>query len=90
VGKIISGTCAGGLLGQTRLDAMVVKDGGVFRLAADSPAIGKAVGNYPYAGEDMDRQARPDKKAPGADEPSTTPIMNRPLTPNDVGPNAGM
>ena len=32
--------------------AKLVKEGGVFRLAADSPAIGKAVGNDPYAGED--------------------------------------
>jgi poly(beta-D-mannuronate) lyase len=89
-GNIISGIGAGGLQGQTTLDAKLVKEGGVFRLAADSPAIGKAVGNYPYAGEDMDRQPRAGQKAPGADEPSTTPSMNRPLTPEDVGPNAGL
>ena len=62
----------------------------MFRLPSGSPAIGKAVGNYPYAGEDMDRQARAGQKAPGADEPSTTPSTNRPLTPEDVGPNAGL
>jgi poly(beta-D-mannuronate) lyase len=89
-GNLLSGTGAGGLQGQTTLDAKLVKEGGVFRLAADSPAIGKAVGSYPYAGEDMDRQPRTDQKAPGADEPSTTPTMNRPLTPDDVGPNAGL
>jgi poly(beta-D-mannuronate) lyase len=89
-GNLLSGTSAGGLQGQTTLDAKLVKEGGVFRLAADSPAIGKAVGNYPYAGEDMDRQPRAGTKAPGADEPSTAPSRNGPLTPADVGPNAGL
>jgi hypothetical protein len=67
---------------------------GIFRLQADSAAIGKAVGSYPYVTTDMDGQVwtiRPDRGVildVGADQFSTAPITNRPLTPADVGPNA--
>jgi poly(beta-D-mannuronate) lyase len=58
---------------------------GVYRLQA---AIGKGVGSYPYVTVDMDGQERGSMPDVGADQFSTSPIANRPLTLADVGPKA--
>jgi poly(beta-D-mannuronate) lyase len=76
--------------GYTQADPRLVKDErGVYHLSKDSPAIGKGVGAYPFVKEDIDAQPRPAEKLDvGADQFSTEPGRNRPLTPDDVGPNA--
>ena len=47
-----------------------------------------ATGSFPAVAFDVDGQARPDKKAVGADEFSTTPVTAWLLSPADVGPKA--
>jgi poly(beta-D-mannuronate) lyase len=76
--------------GFTTVDPKLVKDeGGVYRLSSRSPAIGKGVGAYPFVTIDVDGQPRPKEKLDvGADQFSSEPPINRPLTPADVGPNA--
>jgi poly(beta-D-mannuronate) lyase len=76
--------------GFTAVDPGLVKDEhGVHRLSAGSPAIGKGVGSYPFVTFDIDAQRRPGEKLDvGADQFSTEAVLNRPLTPEDVGPNA--
>ncbi|MEL6823904.1 MAG: DUF4957 domain-containing protein, partial [Calditrichota bacterium] len=54
--------------------------------ASGSPAIDAAVGSYPLVVNDVDGQMRDANKDIGADEASTLPITNRPLTAADVGP----
>ena len=64
-------------------------DQGVYRLAKDSPAIGKGVGSYPFVTTDIDAQPRPPEKLDvGADQFTPGTPLNRPLTANDVGPTA--
>ncbi|WP_282937437.1 polysaccharide lyase 6 family protein [Paenibacillus sp. RC67] len=60
---------------------------GLQKLSAASPAIGAAVGSYPFVTEDFDGQPR-DAYDVGADEYSAAPIVRKILTPADVGPNA--
>jgi poly(beta-D-mannuronate) lyase len=60
---------------------------GLWRPAADSPARGAAVGEFPAVTTDMDGQPRPLLNADaGADQWSTAPVTRRPLTPGEVGP----
>ena len=76
--------------GFTEVDPKLVKDErGVYRLAEGSPAVGKGVGAYELVKVDMDGQPRPaEKRDVGADQLSKEAPLNRPLTPQDVGPNA--
>ncbi len=61
---------------------------GLWRPGSSSPAIDAAVGEYPDIIFDMDAQPRNDgKKDIGADEYSNAPVLNRPLTRKDVGPD---
>ncbi|MDZ7373241.1 MAG: T9SS type A sorting domain-containing protein [candidate division KSB1 bacterium] len=60
---------------------------GLWRPAPDSPAIDSAVGDYTFVREDMDGQPRDERKDVGADEVSGSPILRRPLRPEDVGPS---
>ncbi|MBD3377680.1 T9SS type A sorting domain-containing protein [candidate division KSB1 bacterium] len=60
---------------------------GLWRPGSNSPAINSAVGEYPGNAFDMDQQPRNDGHPDiGADELSEAPILNRPLTRADVGP----
>jgi len=63
-------------------------DTGLWRPAADSPARGAAVGEFPSVTTDMDGQPRPQANTDtGADQESNAPITRRPLSPGDVGPD---
>jgi poly(beta-D-mannuronate) lyase len=60
---------------------------GLWRPAANSPARGTAVGEFPKLTADIDGQPRPlTGKDIGADQSSSEPARNRPLTAADVGP----
>ncbi len=60
----------------------------LWRLSNDSPAIDNAVGDYTHVMIDLDGQPRNDGHHDiGADEFSSAPILNRPLTRDDVGPD---
>ena len=64
--------------------------GGIYHLQAGSPAIGAAVGSYPYVTVDMDGQPRDAAPDAGADEFSAAPVLARLLTPEEVGPFADL
>jgi len=67
---------------------LYLADDGLWRPESDSPLINNAEGDYPDVAFDMDGQGRDDgEKDIGGDEFSDVPIVNRPLTRNDVGPD---
>ena len=67
---------------------LVLAEDGLWRPAEFSPAIGTATGDYDFVIDDMDGQPRDDgQKDIGCDEFSDVPIVNRPLTRSDVGPD---
>ena len=74
--------------GFTLVDPKLKPDAnGEYHLQKGSPAIGKATGGFRYVKIDMDGQKRGWwRRDVGADEFSTKPIVNRILTPADVGP----
>jgi hypothetical protein len=59
---------------------------GVLHLQAGSPAIDTGEGVFDFVTTDQDAQLRTGRKARGADEFSTAPIVAHLLTPADVGP----
>jgi hypothetical protein len=73
--------------GYTSVDPKLAADSnGVFHIQSGSPAIGSAVGDYPFVTVDQDGQVRDSFKDKGADEFSSGQIVARLLTPADVGP----
>jgi parallel beta-helix repeat protein len=75
--------------GARRVNPLLSQDSfGVFRLLSTSPAINTSVGSYPEVTIDLDGQSRSGTKDVGADEFSTAPVIRRPLTAANVGPNA--
>jgi poly(beta-D-mannuronate) lyase len=67
---------------------LLVAADGLWRPADVSPAIDGAVGDYSNIMLDMDGQQRSDgQNDVGADELSAEPIVSRPLTREDVGPD---
>jgi poly(beta-D-mannuronate) lyase len=74
--------------GFARMDTQLVADSGLMRVRAGSALVDAAVGSDPDVSSDMDGQARSGVKDVGADELSTAPVVIRPLTAADVGPNA--
>jgi poly(beta-D-mannuronate) lyase len=67
---------------------LTLAEDGLWRPESDSPAIDGAVGGYPEVTIDIDGQPRNDGNHDiGADELSNEPILNRPLTRDDVGPD---
>jgi hypothetical protein len=63
-------------------------EGGLMRLTASSPAVDVADPAYfPFVVDDIDGQPRTTADI-GADELSTAPVLRRPLTTADVGPEA--
>jgi hypothetical protein len=91
-GNILSGTLSSGALpssGFRRVNPLLVRDAlGIFHLSSGSPAIDTGVGTFSEVTLDLDAQARSGAKDVGADEFSSAPINNRPLTTADVGPSA--
>lgn len=59
---------------------------GLWRPASNSPALGAAVGDYPWVVDEIDGQPRAGNKDVGCDQVSGTPAMRRPLGVADVGP----
>jgi poly(beta-D-mannuronate) lyase len=59
-----------------------------YHIQAGSPMIDSGTGAYSYVKLDMDGQTRSVNRDRGADELSSTPIINRPFTVADVGPRA--
>ena len=59
---------------------------GLWRPGASSPVVNTGAGLFPYVTTDMDGQQRDGQPDVGADEISTTPGEQRPLTRQDVGP----
>lgn len=61
-------------------------DDSLWRIDESSPAYNSATGDYTDVTVDIDGQIRDIMKDVGADELSNEPIINVPLTQNDVGP----
>lgn len=70
-------------------DPLLVEDGPVYRITPDSPAVDAGTGGHDFLTDDMDGQARTGTPDTGADEHSTAEVTRGPLTPADVGPDAG-
>jgi hypothetical protein len=84
-GGVRSGDIPAG--GFRQIDPRLVMDAdGRYHLAPGSPAIDTAIGPAAVS-EDIEGQPRQQPDV-GADELSTRPVLRRPLTPRDVGPNA--
>jgi poly(beta-D-mannuronate) lyase len=82
----ISGDMANGF---TVVDPQLKPDANSeYHLQAGSPAIGDGDDSFSYVTMDMDGQPRGGKLDVGADQFSQAPIVNRILTPADVGPDA--
>ena len=92
-GNIVWGTADGAgdmpESGFTAVDPQLQQGaGGVFRLQAGSPAIGKAAGSFAHVKVNVDNQPRGTALDVGADQFSTESAVARMLTPEDVGPDA--
>jgi hypothetical protein len=68
-------------------DPKLTRVGEIFKLSAQSPAIGAAAGTFPFVTDDIDGDPRI-KRDVGADEYSPAPPARHPLTQADVGPTA--
>jgi len=76
--------------GYTTVNPQLSKDGnGVYHISSGSPAIDASTGSYAYVTLDIDGPPRTSNRDVGADEFSSAPITNRPLTKTDVGHDAG-
>jgi chondroitinase B-like protein len=69
------------------LDPQLVANGSLFSISATSPAIDHGQGSFDYVDEDVEGRPR-SKPDVGAQEFSAMDGPYRPLTPNDVGPDA--
>jgi len=91
-GNIVFGAATNGDMpssGARRVNPQLTQDSfSIFRLLSTSPAINTSVGSYPEVIIDLDGQTRSGTKDVGADEFSTAPVIRRPLTTANVGPNA--
>jgi poly(beta-D-mannuronate) lyase len=74
--------------GYRRVDPQPAMIDGLYRPTASSPLHGSATGSFPEVSVDMDGQERGAKKDVGADERSQAPVVRRPLTRADVGPES--
>ena len=69
------------------VDPKLMKDKtGIYRPQKDSPVKGAATGGYPKITHNVDGQKRSGQSDVGADQISTKPILNKPLSRKDVGP----
>ncbi|MEX2310029.1 MAG: polysaccharide lyase 6 family protein [Pirellulales bacterium] len=99
-GPLPDATWQGNIVGET--EAGDIPDGGygsidpqlqrgadgLYRLRSKSAAIGRAIGSFPDVEIDMDGDRRDKRLDVGADQFSSSPPVNRMLTPADVGPDA--
>lgn len=77
--------------GYTTTDPKMTADAsGVYHLLSGSPAIGAGAGAYSFVNLDIDGHPRTSAFDVGADQFSTIPATNRPLTATDVGTLAGL
>ncbi|HXT12265.1 MAG TPA: polysaccharide lyase 6 family protein [Candidatus Angelobacter sp.] len=75
--------------GYRLMDPKLARDAqGEWHLQKGSPAIAAGVGSYPFVTMDIDGQKRRGKLDVGADQFTRGKIINRILTPADVGPEA--
>jgi poly(beta-D-mannuronate) lyase len=75
--------------GFTEIDPRLTQDESRgWTLGENSPAVGAGASAYAYVSIDVDGQPRGDSCDVGADQLSTEPRTNHPLTETDVGPNA--
>jgi poly(beta-D-mannuronate) lyase len=75
--------------GYRRIDPQLTLRNGLYRPSSSSPLVDAAVDVAVEADVDMDGQPRDAaKKDVGADEVSDAPVVRRPLTRADVGPDA--
>ncbi|MEU8889937.1 polysaccharide lyase 6 family protein [Streptomyces sp. NPDC048442] len=92
-GNLLWGGAADGNIpagGGTRKDPkLVTGPGGIVRPAADSPALNAGTLRWPRITHDIDGQPRGRARDVGADEYSRRAPRRGPLTPADVGPQAG-
>ncbi|RPE08145.1 T9SS C-terminal target domain-containing protein [Chitinophaga lutea] len=70
--------------GITTMNPLLAITNGLYRPSAGSPLINAAPGTY--ATEDMDGQLRDNNPDIGADEQSGLPVIRKPLTPEETGP----
>ena len=84
-GAVVS---AASISGVRVVNPMLVRQDGIWRITKKSPALDGATGSFPIVTHDIDGQLRGEAKDVGADEFSALPSVNRPLTAEDVGPNA--
>jgi Chondroitinase B len=91
-GNIVFGSATNGDMptsGARRVNPLLSQDSfSIFRLQSTSPAINTGVGSFPEVTIDLDGHTRSGTKDVGADEFSTAPVIRRPLTTANVGPNA--
>jgi parallel beta-helix repeat protein len=91
-GNIVFGAATNGDMPTSaarRVNPLLTQDSfSIFRLLSTSPAINTSVGSYPEVTIDLDGDTRSGTKDVGADEFSTAPVIRRPLTTANVGPNA--
>jgi Chondroitinase B len=91
-GNIVWGSATNGDMptsGARRVNPLLSQDSfSIFRLQSTSPAINTSVGSFPEVTIDLDGHTRSGTKDVGADEFSTAPVIRRPLTTANVGPNA--
>jgi len=80
---------SGSLSGFAIEDPKLKLSDGIYKIESGSPAIGAADSKYdPYVTDDIDGQPRKANDI-GADEFSSAPVTNKPLTASDVGPKSG-
>jgi hypothetical protein len=88
IGNIVNGGAAGVPTGVTMVDPKLIKVGGIFRIAAGSPAIDAGdTAMFPYVTDDAEGRARA-KSDIGAFEVSSAPAKYGLLKEADVGPMA--
>lgn len=100
-GNIVSPTWKGNIIWKTEEVGTIPAEGyqsvdplliqgknGVYHISAKSPAIGNTIGSFPYVIVDIDGQTRSAKPDAGADQFSSSKIINGVLTLDAVGQNA--
>jgi hypothetical protein len=87
-GAVGTGGTGTKVMGNITDGAGLAMMGDLFRIAAGSSAIDASTPGFDFVTEDMDGQKRQGVPDVGADELSTDPIANGPLTEKDVGPDA--
>lgn len=92
-GNILWNTTGGAMPsgGYSIVNPTLVEDANsLYHIQSGSPAIDASTGSYSYVTLDMDGQSRSGTRDVGGDEYQTSPVVNRPLTIADVGPDAGL